>query len=62
MGRCYEDLISVCKVREGDRCKNCVYNKECDAFMKKHDMHKPKDFIYVVEGKHRKLILINDHH
>ena len=40
-------IIGVCIVRNGERCKDCIYyGKPCAAFKKKHKNKKPKDIDY----------------
>lgn len=47
-----EDLIAICHIRCGSRCKDCVaygkdregHDKECNRFKKRHDGKTPFEF------------------
>lgn len=41
--RQHEDIIWICKAREGERCKDCVCSEQCDLFQTKYN-DKPCDF------------------
>lgn len=41
--RQHEDIIWICKAREGERCKDCICSEPCDDFQAKYN-DKPCDF------------------
>lgn len=41
--RQHEDIMSICKARDGDRCKDCICSNQCDFFQTKYN-DRPCDF------------------
>ena len=40
-----ELLIEICKARNGERCRNCIfYRKQCDRFRERHNGLKPVEY------------------
>lgn len=52
-----DELTSICRVRNGERCKDCVMKADCEIFCNKFNGYLPKDFTYVAIGGKRVLVL-----
>lgn len=43
------EMFEICKVREGQRCRSCVYFKQCKNFRGRHNGLKPCEYTRMAE-------------
>lgn len=44
------EMFEICKVREGQRCRFCVYFKQCKNFRDRHNGLKPYEYTRMAES------------